>query len=470
MSQVAIIGPDLAVASASLRAERGPVGALSQACPRVDLWLGGRPHHGSLSLLESSVSEYVVCIAEADAIRLAGDIDGLQLSHFRDRAALERHRLTPISVRARSFNARTRLLGVGFSPAPTPVWTQELRPALPIDVAGVPGVPRNVAARITRLGAYEGCFELDGERAAWVVGALLTLRPRAQEGALRVQVTTYDASGRYWFRVADQSSVARAALLLLRSASTAMSLSQLPAYGVSQRRGARELSVKVVDGDQLRDALHLRLLGNQAFGRLRDVHDESSLRDTLDDHAVNIVCYLGERAVGTGRVVLNGGDRSLSEIETEVGLPDWLWERGFAEVSRVAIHPQFRGGAAMIELFREVARIGLTARCRYLVLDCIEKLVPTYQRIGARLLGREKRHPYSSETVHVMAIDLLDSLASLRGNLAYWVAVFGPVVEDFHAIGALDHYLSQLAPWQRSTYRVKLALSKIGARALAAAT
>jgi GNAT superfamily N-acetyltransferase len=288
---------------------------------------------------------------------------------------------------------------------------------------------------IVGLSPYEGVFLTDDPGRCLTPGMTVCIDfwvPWAGARRLHAQVTgCRDEAGpnRFAFRVVDRKSAASAAIVLAGTVDD-FGLDALKAAGVRQGRITKYLTVQTVaDRSTFREALELRLLGNRKYGRLAGVHDETMMADHLDPHSINFLCRLGDKPLGTGRVVVNGGDRALSEIESETeGLPGWIWDGGFVEVSRFAIHPDFGGAGVTLALFREVARLAFNVDCRYLVLDAIERLVPIYERIGAKRLPLTKIHPYSQETVHVMVVDIGEQLSQLDRRFLYWQFVFGPVL------------------------------------------
>lgn len=175
--------------------------------------------------------------------------------------------------------------------------------------------------------------------------------------------------------------------------------------------------------------LECRLAANRHYGRLGHVESAWSLWDEYDPCSIHVAAWLGRKCVGSGRVVINEGRRERCEIEGAIPLPKWLWDTGFVEISRVAIWPGYSGHRVMMALLRELGRITLHLRSRYIALDAIEVLVPIYRRLGARCRPIHKRHPYSGEQVRIMYFDVGRLLAGLDRGLLHWLYVFGPAIE-----------------------------------------
>ncbi|GGR13894.1 GNAT family N-acetyltransferase [Streptomyces roseolus] len=321
---------------------------------------------------------------------------------------------------------------------------------------------------IGRLGPYGGEFSADDPGRLLAPGMSVTLDlwlPWLGGRRIAARLTSCRQSGgeaRFSFRTATRRSVRDCAVVLAGTVPE-FGFPALRAAGVRPSRVNRYLSIRTVaDEATYRQALDVRLAGNRHFGRLADVGDSSEVGDRLDRHAVGIVCRLGDKPVGTGRIVVNAGDRDLSEIEAQTeGLPPHIWQGGFVEVSRLAIHPDYRGSGVVLALFREIARLAFNLGCRYLVLDAIDKLVPQYERLGGRKLPISKTHPYTKEPVRVMAIDIGEQLGRLGHDWPRWQYVFGPVVGHYlrtsspHTLTALVHGL------RRVPFRVKRVTSSL---------
>ncbi|QHC56134.1 hypothetical protein EV639_10554 [Rathayibacter tanaceti] len=255
----------------------------------------------------------------------------------------------------------------------------------------------------------------------------------------------------------------RSAALLVGTVD-AFTFGHLRAAGVAPRRLDRFLVVdEVTDADAFRAALELRLQANQHFGRLTDVEGSEQLVDRWDTASVTLVARLGSKNVGSARVVVNNGDRELSELEHECadtgGLPQRLWDEGFVEASRVGVHPQYRGHGVFCALARAIGRTALEVQARFVVLDSIDKLIPLYEHLGAERLGITKKHQWSEETEQVMAIDIRESLGRIGRNALYWQSVFGPLLAD----RSLDARAAMrgLSRSGRAVFRAKSAVGRL---------
>ncbi|GAA3753401.1 GNAT family N-acetyltransferase [Salinactinospora qingdaonensis] len=321
---------------------------------------------------------------------------------------------------------------------------------------------------VVRLSPYHGAFVTQDPGRCLVPGMVVTVEswlPWLGRLRLRAQLTAYreEPGGvRFAFRIVDRRSRQFCAIALAGTVE-GFDFAALASCGVKPSRMTGYLTVQTVSDDAtFRQALGMRLAGNRSFGRLSEVTDCTEVADHLDPHSVNFMCLLGNKVLGTGRVVVNAGDRALSEIEAETtGLPVHIWRGGFVEVSRLAIHPDARGAGVVVALFREVARMVFNLDCRYLVLDSIEKLAPSYEKIGAKRLPLTKTHPYSAEPVQVMAIDLCEQLGRVDRRWLYWQYVFGPPLKHHAATSSLQRLTRFVRGSGRLVFWIKRRLGRL---------
>jgi GNAT superfamily N-acetyltransferase len=185
--------------------------------------------------------------------------------------------------------------------------------------------------------------------------------------------------------------------------------------GLPQHPLRRLLRIRqAVTAADLEQVHRLRRDANQFYGRRPGDDDIASWADPLDRSSIVLLACLGDRAVATGRLVVNDGDRGRSELQGLVPLPDFLWEGGFAEVSRLVVHPDFQGLSIRSDMFREVASVALALGVRYLVFDAIPKLIPLYEKVGGVCLPLTKKHQDSDEIETVMYLDIRSILTTFN--------------------------------------------------------
>jgi GNAT superfamily N-acetyltransferase len=433
--------------------------------PEVLVWSGPRQVP---AVLEDHTADGTVILSVPDRRHLdAVQADGRLAMVYRADRDLFAKRLVPLFTTEYSVARSRGVVEARFTADPAADRLNTLPEPIAAALESSALFQRTLRATLIRLAAYRGEFTADDPGRCLVPGMVVTLTTWLPwTGALRLRAQicarrNEPGGVRYVFRMIDRESVETAAVLLVGTVD-GFGFSALTSLGVKPSRMTRYLSIQTVsDEATFRRALEVRLAGNRTFGRLGAVDDVTELADRLDPHSVTILCLLGEKAVGTGRVVVNAGDHGLSEIEADTaGLPADVWHRGFVEVSRLAIHPDFRGSGVNIALFREIARLSFHLGCRYLVLDAIDKLVPAYQRIGATRLYLTKTHPYSKETVHVMAIDISEQLGRFGRRWLSWQYVFGP---------ALKHHFSTSSPGAltgrvRGAHRIPLWFKRVLSR------
>ncbi|MFR9752372.1 GNAT family N-acetyltransferase [Nocardia sp. 004] len=309
-----------------------------------------------------------------------------------------------------------------------------LRPALNATLRCAGRYGRSSVGTIARLGLAAGelsCARPEPSLCPGMVAELSLWSPWTGETTLSIQITGRRvAAGAdiLSFRMTDTASVEPVAILLASTVES-FGFGELRKLGINPRRLDALLTVDAVSNrHEFESALELRLVGNRHFGRLTDVEDSWELVDRFDAVSINFVCRLGDKPVGTARLVLNNGDRDLSELEEVTkGLPTWLWEAGFVEISRLSIHPDYRSSGIFPILVGAMGRVALSTGARYAVMDCTDKLLPLYERrLHAVPLGITKKHQWSDEIEHVIAIDSQIWIAQMFKASIYWQDLVRP--------------------------------------------
>lgn len=156
--------------------------------------------------------------------------------------------------------------------------------------------------------------------------------------------------------------------------------------------------------EAMREMLELRLLAyrSREGANVEAIATPDAMRDRFDDHSLILSVRVGGKPLGTGRIVFNDGDRTKTEIGQFVELPEWIWEGGFVECSRVATVPDIRGRDVFADLSKHTGRIARQAGVKYLLADCEDHLLAPYKRRGAKELGVTFTHPLEGKKLHVI--------------------------------------------------------------------
>lgn len=180
---------------------------------------------------------------------------------------------------------------------------------------------------------------------------------------------------------------------------------------------------------EIRDMLALRLLAyrSRPGANLAGVTEPEQMRDAFDDHSLILSVHVGNKPVGTGRIVFNDGDPRKTEIGRFVDLPKWLWDGGFVECSRVATSPGIRRRDVFSTISRHTLRIAYQTGVRYILADCEAHLLEPYKRRGAQELGLTFVHPLEGKTLHVIYSDVDAILAALERQEISWKTLWRAV-------------------------------------------
>jgi len=182
--------------------------------------------------------------------------------------------------------------------------------------------------------------------------------------------------------------------------------------------------------EEMHEVLRLRHQVAVEDGRISQETPVESLRDVFDDYSRQLLFWVGSRPIACARLIFVDGQKERSEISTYIQIPEKLWKKKFVEISRFAIHPDFRGGDVYINMIRHSTRIPCEAGMDYALADCRPFLLKVYKRIGATDTGLTIAHPfYPGEPMHLIYFDAKKLQFRARGNFAYWSRVMMPIFE-----------------------------------------
>ncbi len=177
------------------------------------------------------------------------------------------------------------------------------------------------------------------------------------------------------------------------------------------------LEYQVVSSDQeFRRIIQLRRMSLAPHLQLQNGSD-ALVRDPWDSEAEHIYLTLGSHLVAALRLTFNLGQRGqIEHKEASERLPQYLWEQGFIEVSRVCTHPEYRGSHLLAAVLHHLRNVCRQSQHRYAVLSCQDSMLDQYQRLGAKPLGirfhREMSSPFGGQTrqsVNLLTFDVFSA-------------------------------------------------------------
>jgi predicted GNAT family N-acyltransferase len=192
--------------------------------------------------------------------------------------------------------------------------------------------------------------------------------------------------------------------------------------------------------EDYRAVLELRFLAHTADGNLQDGQSPESLADINDARSRIVVGKYKGRAVATARIRFNELDEPL-EHEEHVEWPKTLPRRDqIIEVSRVATHPDFRRNDLLAALFR-YSYLNLVQRDRpWIVISCLDNMVPFYQKIGFVHTGLRHREPLWKEdrVLNIMIINTFELIVGRGVNPFYWNMMWRDVAQYLSAESVIE--------------------------------
>ena len=186
-----------------------------------------------------------------------------------------------------------------------------------------------------------------------------------------------------------------------------------------------------------RSVLNLRLLAHVADGNIEESAAAEDLADLYDARARIIIGKYKGKTVATARIRFNALDEPL-EHEAYVEWPKSLPRRDqIIEVSRVATHPQFRRNDLLAALFR-FAYLNVAYGDRpWVVISCLDHMVPFYEKIGFKRTHLQHTEPQwkHDRVLNIMIINIFDLMVGRGVNPFYWNIMWREVAQYFSAQG-----------------------------------
>ncbi len=393
-----------------------------------------------------------------------GIADGhrLELSLYADGSFFRRAARRPLQVRC--FEIGTDLRSIVFE-TPIPCdWQQRLHrvsETTTVRISGRSLEGRELLGRIEGLSPFKLMMVVDDNEGLLMPAAQLTVHAATlwkELGSIDVRVMAVQRrtpETMLYVDLMNEGSVRKAANWALAISET-FTGHTMWTFGFDRNESRDWIRIShVVDARDLAVVHELRREANQFFGR-RINAEAAEWADPLDNAAIILLARLGQKSIASARLVINGGDRQKSDISARlvinggdhhnseilksVHLPNFLWDHGLAEVSRLVVHPDYQGASLRLQLFVAIGRLALLANVRYLVFDSIPKLVPLYEKIGAVALPLTTRHPDSDEMETVMYLDVPTALRSFDKGALYTLILFGRMLIRYARVYGTDAF------------------------------
>lgn len=173
------------------------------------------------------------------------------------------------------------------------------------------------------------------------------------------------------------------------------------------------IEVRVADDERSREALYRFRYAIYVEEMSRTQHwadhTRKRIEDPLDSRACNLVAWSESEVVGCVRNNLSrdGGLEFYQDLLGMSDVPAGDFPAHTSLCTRLMIRSDFRNSTALVRLFLENYRYGLSVGVRWTFLDCNDHLVQLFERFGFVATHRTL-HPEYGE-VNAMRLDLLDA-------------------------------------------------------------
>ncbi len=190
---------------------------------------------------------------------------------------------------------------------------------------------------------------------------------------------------------------------------------------------------RVSTDEEYEEVLHLRFRSYQVAQKIKDGVTWEGMKDQYDPNSIIYTAHYGIQLVGTIRLCFSVNESHFPFEEylqlEEVLPPD---RNKIAEVSRLAVDPDFQGGDLFLALFQHIiVEIG-AKKISYPVCLATNKLAPSYKSIGARTLSKAFPHPVTpGENLTLFLFDP-EMIIDGKMNSLGWFKVARPALRQLY--------------------------------------
>lgn len=196
--------------------------------------------------------------------------------------------------------------------------------------------------------------------------------------------------------------------------------------------------------DEWTQLLNLRLMAYHQVGKFGNITKSEEMLDQFDAFSRQLICKAKDKIVGSVRIVFVNKDKEKCEHHLlGIKVPDWLWEKGFVEISRLCTHSDYRSGDILPLLVQHMGRVIYQAGYRYLLSNCNDNMWPVYRAFGWKKTG-VRFGAFGTNDCNLLTMDLY---RVLQGNDSTWLGfnlIVSPMVAHMKARGFLKGILLNL--------------------------
>lgn len=191
---------------------------------------------------------------------------------------------------------------------------------------------------------------------------------------------------------------------------------------------------RVTSNKDLEEILRVRLLAYQAAQKTKDGTSWEDMKDHYDENSIIYSAHFGQQLIGTMRLCFSSENSSLpfeEYLNFDQHLP-FAKKSEVAEISRLAIDPDFQGTDVVLEMFKFLLVETGAKKIRYQVCLATEALSHSYKIIGAQQISSSFPHPVNKK--ENLSLYLFDPERVISGkmNSLGWFKVAKPSLKHLY--------------------------------------
>jgi predicted GNAT family N-acyltransferase len=210
--------------------------------------------------------------------------------------------------------------------------------------------------------------------------------------------------------------------------------------------------------EEYAEVLQLRRTAYVGAGKRPETTAPEDMATPLDGISRILTARHHERLIGSMTFTFPQSEDTL--LDSEAGFPLQKYpvrlppKANLIEVSRLCVHPDYRGTDLLQGLFEHGLKHFLMSDRHWLLTSATADLIPMYEEIGFTRLKASYRHPLLGNKEHTLLIAHRSAFLWGFGiGVLTWNSVFGDLVRHL-----VENRLVRLPGWMRTFIRAKLLL------------